>query len=231
MQVAIVQAAIFTSDRAAFSQNSVLTYFMREFGAELNGPIISLPIPPDAPPEVPRVVLQSPDGTWKLSASLARLDAVWSASNILSTANELQAVTAHCARFLEGYARESNGSIDRLALVISRVRLFHEPAALLIERFCNEQAQRGPFSRSENFEIHNHKVIQLPGFDRSVNSWVRCKTAQIQRQPGILVEQDLNTREEDRAQSRFGAQQVGMFFECARRESDSILRLYFPEEH
>jgi hypothetical protein len=230
MQIAVVQAAIFTPDSAAFSQNAVLSHYLGEFGEQFSGPITSLPIPETAPAEVPRVLLQSPDGAWRLNASPARLDAIWSTSDALANPDALVDTVAQCAQFLESYVERNAVRVDRTALIISRALQIDNPARLLIERFCNEEVQHAAFRGSANFEIHNHKVYNLPGIDRRINSWVRCKTAQVLQQPGIVVEQDLNTLQEDRQNNRFGPAEVHEFFDCARRESDAILRIYFPRE-
>jgi len=102
----------------------------------------------------------------------------------------------------------------------------------LIQRFCNEASQRDPFNRSEAFEIHNHKVYTPGGgVDFRINSWVRCRSAVLSliNQPGIAVEQDLNTLAEEAAQRRFAPVELRNFFAVVAHEADSILRKYFPE--
>ena len=71
--LASVQAVIFTPEAASFSQSKVLTDLLQKYGERYDGGVTSLPIPPDAPAQLPRVLLQSADTTWRLQAGPARV--------------------------------------------------------------------------------------------------------------------------------------------------------------
>lgn len=229
-QLASVQVAIFTPDVNAFSQPKILADFITWYGARYNGPVTALPLPDDAPPQLPRVSLQSADAVWKLNVAPQRIDSYWAPPRIEARPDDSIAVVTQCSEVLEQYVRSNSVRVGRLALVLQRAYVIPNPAHALIERFCNEESKRAPFNNSESFEIHNHKRYRPSGIVQQINSWVRCRTALIQGEPGIAVEQDLNTLEEESDRSTFDADAIQRFFSHAQPEADSILRLYFPEE-
>jgi len=78
----------------------------------------------------------------------------------------------------------------------------------------------------------NHKVYSPAGagIDYRINSWVRCKTAELEtgHRPVIMVVQDLNTLASDAETRRLTLEQLKRFFQMARLEADEIFAKYFP---
>lgn len=229
--VNLVQAAIFTVDHSAFSNAKAVAIILQKYGERFSGDMQALKLPSDIPPEVPHVILQSADGTWRMQMGPARVDAVWTNPTPTSSVS-LEEAASGCAEMLDHYVRESRAKVGRVALVIRRGCPVANPAQAPIERFCSEASQQEPFNRSANFEIHNHKVYlpQREGIDYQVNSWVRCKTAELEadNQPIVLVVQDLNTVASEAETRRFTPDQLKGFFEMARLEADVIFAKYFP---
>ena len=98
----------------------------------------------------------------------------------------------------------------------------------LAKHFCRDEWLKSPLNRPETFELHAHKQFAL--FDKvMVNSWVRNKTGTLvgTDEAVVLVEQDLNTREEDNERD-YSASDLDHFFEAAVRELDVMLGLYYP---
>jgi len=205
---------------------SVLSSHAHRYG----GDITSLPLPEHIPAEVPRVVLQSTDGAHRLEAARSRMNAHWQAAD--GGVVDIAAIARECSEVQVALARHHHLRVGRLALIVTRVCRVEQPAQTLIERFCSPQAQREPFNRSATFEIHNHKQYTPRQADSRwvLNSWVRCKTATLlmDRQPAVLVEQDLNTLAEELEASCFTPDQTLQFFELAAREVEEIFALYFP---
>jgi hypothetical protein len=228
----LVQAAILLRGQEFSAARAVATILPR-YSERFDGDMQVLPLPADAPPEIPRVVLQSGDGRWRLSMGPTRIDSVW--NNKPGTARaDLGEMTQECSEVLQRYIGEKHLPVDRLALVIQRVCPVENPAQVLVHRFCNEASENGPFRRSETFEIHNHKAYtpSHEGRQWHVNSWVRCKTAKLtsDNRPVILVEQDLNTVGNESEPPRFDGAAVQNFFSMAVAEANKVLRQdYFPE--
>jgi hypothetical protein len=227
--IANFQSIIFTPDVSAFSVPKTLAAILGKYAHRYDGSVQSLPLPDDIPQEVPRVILQSKDGIYRLDVSPARVSSYW------IRADEKQAepedIVSSCVEVLEDYVRGMEVQVSRLALVLTRVYRTENPAELLVERFCQHELQGVLFNNSENFEIHNHKRLQLKDF--SVNAWIRCKTAgwvvDNSLVSGVLVEQDLNTLAEEVEQRRFTTEEISSYFQNASMEAETTLQLYFPE--
>lgn len=118
-----------------------------------------------------------------------------------------------------------------MAALLKRYVQHSSPGLFLAKHFCKERWLTGPLNRPGDFELHAHKRFLLAGkFD--VNSWVRSGTGIVssgeERQPIVLVEQDLNTLSEDMETRDFTKEDIEGFFSSAATELDVILRLYYP---
>jgi hypothetical protein len=230
--VNLVHGAIFTVDHSAFSNARAVAIILQKYAERFAGEMQALKLPSDIPVDLPHVVLQSSDGSWRMQMGPARIDAFW-ANPTAATSIAFDEAVLTCAEMLQHYAHESHAKVGRTALVLRRICPVAEPAQTLIKRFCNRASQEAPFNRSSTFEIHNHKVYApgRDGIDYRVNSWVRCKTSELaaDHRPIILVEQDLNTLADEAPTRRFAPDQIKRFFEMARLEADEIFAKYFPE--
>lgn len=225
------QAVIYTPDSSQFSQPGFLGVTLGAFASRYND-VQALPLPPEMPGEIPRVILKSSDNEFQVMAAPKCIVSMW--SNPLASDTQQQIVT-DCVDVLLNYAKSSPAPIrvGRLALVLQRNFRIADPVQELISKFCNSDASQRQFSHSHDFEIHNHKAYQLPRFSGEINSWVRCKTVTFalpEPNRGILVEQDINTREEDILTNQFSIEQIVKFFASAFEESQKIMELYFPGE-
>jgi len=197
-----------------------------------DGEISVFPLPPEIPPEIPRVLLASKDKQWTLAASPARIGVSWNAQSIAQEIPNNAIET--CARILSNYfVSRSDVQANRLGFVISRAAPVAEPAQQLIHRFCNQHvadpgSATAPLRHSIGFELHNLKKFVVDGF--TINSWVRCKTAQYKddkKTPTVVFEQDLNIA--DDSEMILTPQLILRFFEVVEIEAKKILALYFPE--
>jgi hypothetical protein len=226
-----VQTAIFTPDLAAFASGRAVGAILPRFRERFDGEMQALPIPAEMP-DVPRVVLLSSDGRWRLQMGPARIDCFWNRKPPVAS-ESLAVIVDECIPVLDQYVRELSVGVARCALVLGRAIHVENPPETLIRRFCNEASRREPFNRSGTFEIHNHKVyMPEQGINYEINSWVRCKSATMppDNRPVIVVEQDLNSLAQEMLTRRFTADEIRVFFETASREADDILRKYFPEQ-
>jgi hypothetical protein len=225
-----VQTAVFTQDQSAFVAGKALAAVLEKFSQRYDGQMQVLPLPLNAPLEIPHVSLQSSDGKWRLNMGPSRLDSFWTNLPFTITPLSLESVAQECAEVQDHYLGKRQAQVGRLALIVSRICPVERPAETLIQHFCNERSQQQPFRHSATFEVHNHKVYtpEKEGIDYQVNSWVRCKTTSLvaDNRPVILVEQDLNTLE--KPPHLFDDSQIRAFFRMAVHEADEILRVYFP---
>jgi len=122
-----VQAAMFTPGHSTFAKSRVVATILREFGERFSGDMQALPLPPDASPEIPRVVLKSDDGSQEVNAAPARLNSVWNRIDADESLSLHQAVD-RCVEVLEYYVRESGVRVGRLGLVVHRACPIDNPA-------------------------------------------------------------------------------------------------------
>lgn len=224
-----VQAVIYTPEADQFSQADTLATILSRYASRFNGPVQALPLPPNAPPGLPSLILTSSDNAFKLQAGPARIDSFWGRTPGGNADDALS-----CIEVLDHYVRNTGKPprIGRVALVITRIADHKSPARELIERFCNAEAAERLFRNSESFEIHNHKVYELQATGLRINSWMRCKAVRMiepEEKNIVLVEQDLNTIAEDVTHHALDADKIAEFFKSAAGEANDILCKYFPE--
>ncbi|MBW4432243.1 MAG: hypothetical protein KME28_11045 [Pelatocladus maniniholoensis HA4357-MV3] len=227
---AIAQLVIFTPDASAFSAPQALALILGKYSHLYNGNVQALPLPEEIPQEVPRVILQSKDGTHRLDLSPLRVTSYWMRS--AETLVEPEDILSTSIEVLEHYVEGMEAQVGRLALVLTWIYKAENPAKLIVERFCKPELQTTIFNESENFEIHNHKHVNLKNF--SVNSWMRCKTGLLimnnVESKGVIVEQDVNTLIEEIQQHRFTSEEIKTYFKIAAAEAEANLQVYFPED-
>jgi len=228
--IASVQTVLFTPDVSAFTPQRVLADIIGPYGGRYNGPVTSIPLPDGAPPYLPRVLLQSVDNAWRLTAAVGRMDSTWISTTAVEPSHELGRLVGECSRVLVEYAERNTFPIGRMALIVARAVQIYNPAQLLIDSFCSEDAGRTRFNNSRAFEIHNHKVYAVPEVNYEINSWMRCRTALVLNEPGIAVEQDINTLEEELNTRVFDSDMLHDFYIRTQHEADVIMELYFPRE-
>jgi len=220
------QAVIFTPDYTAFSVPKFLACILGKYAGLYDGNVQTIPLPEQAPPDIPRVILQSKSETLKLQASPSRVDSLL--NNVLANKSP-EEVFAACTKVLEHYTQATEAQINRLALVFTWMHKKESSARLLIERFCKPELQTTIFNKSQSFEVHSHEKTTLGDF--STNIWMRCKTAELvtgnNSKQIIAIEQDINTLEEE-ATHIFTINEISKYFQTASLEMNRLLELYFP---
>jgi hypothetical protein len=225
--------AFFTN--VQFAVNRVLPHLIADLGDTLDGDPIALPIPADAPPEVPRLVLVNKEQSVRFEISLRRADVRWLHQ---ATGHEmpLNDFSGFSQRALNAFHQAAHLRPGRVAFITTRFQPYENPGMVLARHFCrpellsNDPAKKGPLNRPENFELHSHKKFQMGRF--LVNSWMRCKTGMLsvgdRNRSIIFVEQDLNTLAEVLEETEFSDDDLRDFHHLALGELETILRLYFP---
>lgn len=219
----------------AFNQGAVLARLLETSRGLFNGHIQALPLPPEAPAEIPRISLRNAEGNHFLHSSPDRItlervhereapiriieDDLRLVSDLFTVVRQIMA--ARISRI--AYIRES--MFERNAPAMSLVNYFCRP-----ELASRETKPPGPLSRCENFEIHAHKKYQIED-GVLINSWMRCKTAVSARDARTVVlsvEQDLNTLAEEAANRNFQPADAVRILRSLQGEAVNVGRLYFP---
>lgn len=217
------------------SVNRVLPRLITDLGDTLDGDPIALPIPADAPPEVPRLVLANKDQSLRFDISLRRADVRWVRQ---ATGHEMPVsdFSGFSQRALNVFHQAVHLRPSRVAFVANRFQPHETPGIELARHFCrpellsNDPSKKGPLNRPENFELHSHKKFQMGRF--LVNSWMRCKSGMLsiadRNRPIIFVEQDINTLTEVMEETELSGDDLRDFHHLAVGELETILRRYFP---
>ncbi|GAH55294.1 unnamed protein product [marine sediment metagenome] len=202
---------------------------MSKFGNFFNGDTLAVPIPESAPKEIPRIILHSADGKFKLEIAESRVNffRYRKDDDVEIDTSQIRDLSS---RVLKEYKDCTHSIIGRLALVVVKSLESENSGFTLARHFCKDKWIAELFSRPDNFEIHSHKNYTLKEFN--INSWVRCKTGRLAKnnEPIILVTQDINTLAEELEKRDFSIRQLEAFLEIAYKEQEQTLRKYFPKE-
>lgn len=228
--LASIQASVFTSTLFSDSSNILKKLFSIDTGLFDGAPTV-LPLPPDAPPDIPRVTIKDKQNAFRLDIALHRVNIfrlkVSEEDNIIPVEFYDIAIP-----FLNSLLDALGTKCLRLATVFKRYYKIEHPASELANHFSKESFLKEPFDRPEGFEIHSLKKYKLPD-SCNVNSWVRVKNGTIHTKDttpksAILIEQDINTFPEEMGNNDFTQEQVAHFFKITSEELDNIIKLYFP---
>lgn len=227
--IASIQSTIFTPG-FSFDSPLVLRRLLEIEGSDLfDGAPTVLPIPEDAPREIPRITLQSSNRFFTIDVAPSRtnLYRTKSAEDDIININDF---ITFSSQFLTNYMEIVNARCGRIAAIIRRFAVIENPGHEIAEHFCKEEFMVAPFNRPGSFEIHAHKVYDLSDFDQ-VNSWVRIRSGVARftdraQQHAIIIEQDINTLSEEMENRDYSEQQINRFFEIVADEFDIILRFY-----
>ncbi len=226
--ISSLQFSIFTS-AVLFAKAKILEKLMSDFSDVFNGDTVSIPVPSDAPKEIPSIILYSEDKKMKLEVAENRVN-FFKYQRDDSEIVDPQKMIKLFLEILKVYKTVTQAVIGRLAVVTVKFMKIKEPALELAKHFCREEWIEEPFNRPENFEIHSHKKYSLCAF--SVNSWVRCKTGRLtqDKEPIVLVTQDINTLVEELDKKDFKVEDVKKFLDMFIKEQEKIIYKYFPRK-
>ncbi len=194
-----------------------------------------LPIPQDAPPDIPRIILSSPDKTLNINISLQRTNLFCEMPiDISSESINIEEYSNISSKFFSCFKKDLDLRVQRMAFVCDRADFREDALDYIQNRFCNkDQIKKGrPFSNPKRFEIHSLKKHDWESFH--INSWVRLYFLSVKmknansNEPIIMVKNDINTLSiEEDAGSNFSEKNIKEFFEKAPSHIDDILQLYF----
>jgi hypothetical protein len=229
-ELASCHASVFTPD-GGFSVPRILKQFYPSQEALFDGNPTVLPVPGDAPIEIPRLILESASHEWKAQLSPVRTDVIWSRTKTTRTQVALREFFQRAGDVLLEYVGILGSRVARIAGVTTRFCEHQAPGLFLARHFCKERWDTSPLNRPENFELHAHKRFSLAN-EFQVNSWARSKTGLMaedaSQKPIVLFEQDINTLAEETAERDFQKEEIKRFYAAVAKEAEIILELYYP---
>jgi hypothetical protein len=227
-------AAVFTPEFTISSSLKIANCVVDLLGKYVGEEPTILPIPKEAPSELPRIVFSSSDKKWSLNISPERTSLFFNISPT-STKEEINAdeFSSITSEFFVNYQKALNLRVQRTAFVTERSTIRDDALTFILDRFCKkEQTAKGkPFFNAKRFEIHSFKKYDWESFN--LNSWVRLKYAPIKNEdgeivPAVLVINDLNTYSLDEApEAAFSEGEIHSFYKKIPQHLGKILKLYF----
>jgi len=233
-------SAIFTPDfnigNSLKIANTISSIF-KELLDDVNWNPSILPIPQDAPPEIPRLILSSTDDRWTVNISPERTSLFYNNPPELDNVSiEIKRYSDIASHFLSEFQNQMDLRVQRIAFVTERCIYKDNALGYILENFCDDnKIHKGqPFHNAKIFEVHSLKKYDWMEFQ--INSWVRIKCMPFKinatdSSPAIIVINDLNTLsyEEDPAAS-FISTDINKYYNNITKHLDDILELYFHGE-
>ena len=230
-EASVVQSTIFTPG-FSFITHKILIDLLQLRPGMFDGEPVVLPLPHDAPPELPRIILQDKNGTNKIEVSPTRVN-FFRIKTVEDDRVDIQRFIIDSAVLLKEYLSISGARCGRLASVLKRFCIKDDPSKEIVSHFCKEVFLNKPFDGPASFELHARKRYQfIEAFE--VNSWVRIKSGQVQYpsetpKPIVLIEQDINTLAEILETKNYTEEEILSFFGNVFDEFNDILRIYCLE--
>ena len=131
-----LQASVFTAG-INFRTAKVLPALLGAWPERFTNVVHASDLPPNVPPELPHVIVQSGDSRYKAQAGPARLDLFWlrqAHDDVLNLHEHLE----WCCKVIAGYLEAMQGSSRRLGCIMNRVAVVPNPAATLARHFFRE---------------------------------------------------------------------------------------------
>jgi len=219
-----IQASIFTP-ALQFSQTQILGSLVNKFSTLFDGAPLSIPLPQDAPSDIPRLTLRDGNGRIKFEIALSRANFfIFQKEEAIIDGQEFFKL---CLPIFEEYIKLSNAKVGRMAIVAVNILKQEAPGLIIAQHFCKDRW----FSNAappENFEVHFHKKCEFSGFN--VNNWFRCKSGFLVKDKAkvIIVEEDINTLAEDLAAKDFDLSKITNFLRDSFKKQRELLETYFP---
>jgi len=224
--------AIFTPDLGSIKSATFLNTALELLGDRFDGEPTILPLPQDAPADIPRIILSSADKKWTLQTSLLRTSLFYEPTIDDPVTEDAGSFGLFASNFFTAYQQKLDLRTQRLAFITDRRSQKDTPASYLVEKFCIEELrEKGhPFYNTRAFGVDSLKRYPWEGF--TVNSWVKFRSAHAGNRPEdkfrvIVIQNDLNTLPYDEEPDQeFSPHDIERFFNKAPEELNKILDVY-----
>jgi hypothetical protein len=215
-----IQAAFFLTNIDLSDRIEVANKTKRKLSPLLEGTPTILPIPDDAPLEIPRVVLKSENGKYTCNISANRLDFIHKQSDISKSYEQLwEKFLGNINKLADVIFEELSASSYRLGLVVNYEASFKKGGL----DFLKSEVLHSPEDTSQEIQIHKLTTLKTNGFH--VNNWLRLisKSEEAKKNPlGIIS--DVNTLQTEKY--KLNKKSVEHFFKVAFELSkDSVSQL------
>jgi hypothetical protein len=216
-----LQGVIFSN--APIAGGKILGKILAKFSDRFDGAPTVLPIPNDAPAEIPRMILQSADSQWAVDVAQNRVNFRW-----VQMKEDQQQIPEDFQKlyleFIEHLFQIESIQVGRAAVLIFRYKKTETPATQIAKLGFNEAFQSKVQAGLDGCEFHIQQKVQLA--QRDVNEIIRLKSGLLNLpntapRKIFLVEHDLSTLAEDAASKPLSIPALSEFTSSAFAEAQA----------
>ncbi|OGK52780.1 hypothetical protein A2966_04710 [Candidatus Roizmanbacteria bacterium RIFCSPLOWO2_01_FULL_41_22] len=193
-----IQTGLFTSGFIISDKLDVSSKLTKETGTLFDGDPIFLPLPPEAPPEFPRLILKNKDETYSFQATATRFDLFFNNKKMPDSK------TIEVETLIKKY-------VDNLRSVVSAIKKVFQPKIIRLGFVLTFQFQvdnavkiiKNSYIKDLKFTKNNNDLnagfLNKKEINRfSSNIWFRVKAAKLKEEDEfgriLLASFDINTR-------------------------------------
>lgn len=226
-QLQQLQTALFTPGINLTKPIDIAQGLISATGTLFDGQPIILPIPPDAPPEVPRIIVKNSNDSYTCNVSKNRIDFIFTEKgNFRSIRDEKDKFLNHLLSLADLFKSNFKISINRIGTIATLLLPLKESSNKFIsEKFLKEHLFTGTYE----IQFGILKKLQLTGYE--VNCWFRLNTLRnmqdVSDDRAMSVTFDVNTQPE--VSYDVSKDQIGIFFNSAIKYIEENLNVYFIE--
>ena len=217
------QLAFFLENAPLLDRLNIARVFREEFGEDLSGEPTILPIPNDAPLEIPRIILSSPDKTIICNISPLRVDLIINLNSSQATpelVKKAEDLTPYIKSLTKVILTHLKWKINRLAYIKS-VELNLKGGVI---RNMSSKVTEDISQNAAQLQIHKMQTVKID--ESACNHWIRI----ISENPGeenekIVILSDLNTLQKE--QKEFGQAEIIQFFTKGMEYADKVISHLF----
>ncbi|NQT83931.1 hypothetical protein HQ563_12970 [bacterium] len=209
-----IQAAMFIRGMGFSDPLSIAQGIQHAVGGIFDGQPGVFPVPPNAPANVPRIVLKDGLQRYQCKVSAGRLDLAFDGSKKRASStgavwDEYSEITRQLAEYLK---KKNPTRVWRLGLVVRLFKVLEGSANIHIrEKYLRDDRFEDPYEM--HLSVLNKE--NMGGF--GINRWLRLRPMRKRDDPtndsGLVVEIDINTHAEEN--NDFTEEEITRFFEEA----------------
>lgn len=226
-QLQQLQIALFTPGINLNRPLDIAQGLISATGTLFDGQPIILPIPPDAPPEVPRIIVKNSNDSYTCNISKNRIDFIFTEKGMFrSMRDEKDNFLNHLLSLVDLFKSNFKISITRIGTIATFLLPLGESSNKFItEKFLKEYLFGGTYE----IQFGVLKKLQLAGY--GANCWFKLNTFRnmqdVSDDRAMLVAFDVNTQPE--VSYDLNKDQIGIFFNSAIKYIEETIEIYFLE--
>ncbi len=196
VKVESAQVVLFANYINLNDKLKIAELFNKQFGKVFDGSPTILPIPDDAPQEIPRVILNTKNGVFTCNIAINRVDLIYKSQIIDeydSFGKFLKDFSILIDKLIQGTFLLIEGNLNRVGLIINYAA---DPKTNTIDFLRSNFLKR---SNKEEKDIQVHKRYEAKLVNLKINNWLRIisRKPELKKSP-LLIISDINTSRKEK---------------------------------